>query len=220
MIRKTLLISAALVLATSATYAAGPKVTLSKDNRTVSVAPVKGAIIPGNPVQFAGSFSYSNFAKKYPNGLYFCCYGYTLSGPSSFFGAAYATATQWTQAADADVTKLSAAVGYVSGDHTATLHLYADSGSDTPGTELASKKGTTPEFFGGCCGVLTVKIKSTHLTAGKKYWIGITTGGVNFNAAPFSTIDQVNPHNGAGSSNGGTTWSGFQSTLVATVSAK
>jgi len=118
------------------------------------------------------------------------------------------------------VTKLSAAVGYVSGDHTATLTLYADSGSNTPGTKLASKKGTTPEFFGGCCGVLSVKIKSTHLSAGQKYWIGITTGGANFNAAPFSTVDQVNPHNAAGSSDGGTTWSGFQSTTVATVSAK
>ena len=219
MIRKTLLATAAFVLTTSVAYA-GANVTVSKDHRTVSVAPGKGAVIPGNPVEFAGTFAYSNFAKKYPNGLYFCCYGYTLSGPSSFFGAAYATATQWTQAADADVTKLSAAVGYVSGDHTATLHLYADSGSDTPGAELASKKGTTPEFFGGCCGVLTVKIPSTHLSAGQKYWIGITTGGANFNAAPFSTIDQVNPHTAAGSSNGVTTWSGFQSTLVATVSAK
>ena len=217
MIRKTLLTTAAAVLATSVAYA-GPNVTISKDNKMVSVPAGKagtvGSWVPGGE-------AYSNFAKKYPNGLYFCCYGYTLSGPSSFFGAAYATATQWTQAADADVTKLSAAVGYVSGDHTATLTLHSDSGSDTPGAKLGSRTGTTPEFFGGCCGVLTVKLKKpVHLSAGQKYWISITTGGANFNAAPFSTIDQVNPHNGAGSSNGGTTWSGFQSTLVATVSAK
>lgn len=218
MIRKTLLATAALALASSVAYG-GPHVTLSKDNRMVSVAAGKVGKT-GDRFQFVGGAAYTNFATKYPNGLYFCCYGYTLSGPSSFFGAAYATATQWTQAADADVTKLSAAVGYVSGDHTATLTLYADSGSNTPGAKLASKTGTTPEFFGGCCGVLSVKIKSTHLSAGSKYWIGITTGGANFNAAPFSTIDQVNPHNGAGSSDGGNTWSGFQSTLVATVSAK
>ena len=220
MIRKTLLISAALALATSAAYA-GPQVTLSKDNRSVSVAPGKGAIgTPGSPVQFAGTFSVNTFAKKYPNGLYFCCYGDTLSGPSSFFGAAYATATQWTQAANATVTKLSAGVGYVSGDNTVTLTLYADSGSNTPGAVLASKKTTTSQFFGGCCGVTTAKIKAVNLTAGSKYWIGISTGGANFQAAPESTVDQVNPHNKAFSSNGGTTWSGYSSTLQSTISAK
>src|ERR1041385_4956466 len=140
MIKKTLLISAAVVLAASAAYA-GPKVAISQDHRTVSVAPGKGTA--GSLVQFPGTEAYSNFAKKYPNGLYFCCYGYTISGPSSFLGAAYAAATQWTQDTDADVTKLSAAVGYVSGDHTATLHLYADSGSDTDrkSTRLNSSHG-------------------------------------------------------------------------------
>jgi len=215
MIRKTLLATAALALATTVAYA-GPNVTLSKDNRMVSTQAGKVGI-PGNPANLGGE-AYSNFAKKYPNGLYFCCYGYTVSGPSSFLGAAYGTATQWTQAADADVTKLSSSVGYVSGDHTSTLTLYSDSGSDTPGTALGSRTGASPEFFGGCCGVLTVKLKKpVHLSAGKKYWIAVTTSGANFNAAGFSTIDQVNPHNAAGTSNGGQTWSGFQSTLVSEV---
>src|SRR2546430_14505383 len=98
MIRITLLTSAALALVATGAYA-GPQVTLSKDNRTVSVAVGKPGTA-GSPVQFAGTYSVNTFAKKYPNGLYFCCYGDTLSGPSSFFGAAYATATQWTQAAN------------------------------------------------------------------------------------------------------------------------
>jgi hypothetical protein len=219
MIRKTLLTTAALALVVTGAYA-GPQVTLSKDNRMVSV-PAGHSAGHGSLVPFAGSSSYSNFATKYPNGLYFCCYGYTVSGPSSFLGAAYGAATQWTQAADADVTKLSSSVGYVSGDHTSTLTLYADSGSNSPGAKLGSGKGTSPEFFGGCCGVLTVKLKkSVHLSAGQSYWIGVTTGGANFNAAGFSTIDQVNLHNIAGTSDGGTTWSGGQSTLAAAVSAK
>ena len=218
MIRIALLTSAALALVATGAYA-GPQVTLSKDNRTVSVAAGKPGTA-GSPVQFAGTYSVNTFAKKYPNGLYFCCYGDTLSGPSSFFGAAYATATQWTQAANASVTKLSAGVGYVSGDNTVTLTLYADSGSNTPGKALASKKGTVTQFFGGCCGVVTVKIPSTNLTAGSNYWIGISTGGANFQAAPESTVDQVNPHNKAFSSNGGTSWSGYSSILQSTIAAK
>jgi hypothetical protein len=217
MIRKTLLTSAALALVATGAYA-GANVSLSNDHRMVSVpagSPGKSA-----PLQLGGT-SYSNFATKYSNGLYFCCYGYTVSGPSSFLGAAYGAATQWTQAADADVTKLSSSVGYVSGDHTSTLTLYADNGSDAPGAKLGSGTGASPEFFGGCCGVLTVKLKkSAHLSAGQKYWIAVTTTGANFNAAPFSTIDQVNLHNIAGTSDGGTTWSGGQSTLAAAVSAK
>lgn len=219
MIKTVLLTSAAFALATSAAYA-GPPVSLSKDNRTVSVAPGKVMGQPGSLVQFPGTYSFNNFAKKYKNGLYFCCYGNTISGPSSFFGAAYAAAVQWTQATDATVTKLSAAVGYVSGDQKVTLTLYADSGNNTPGQALASKTGTTNTFFGECCGVVSVKIKSTNLKAGTPYWIGISTSGANFEAAPFSTIDQVNLHNVAFSSNGGTTWSGGQSTLSVTVSAK
>jgi hypothetical protein len=218
MVRKTLLTSAALALAVTGAYA-GPQVTLSKDKRMVSV-PAGSPGKAGNPIQVGGA-AYSNFAKAYPNGLYFCCYGYTVSGPSSFLGAAYGTATQWTQAADADVTKISSSVGYVSGDHTSTLTLYADSGSNTPGAKLGSGTGTSPEFFGGCCGVLTVKLKkSVHLSAGQNYWIAVTTSGANFNAAGFSTIDQVNPHNIAGTSDGGATWTGGQSTLASAVSAK
>ena len=217
MIRKTLLATAAFALATTVAYA-GPHVTLSKDHKTVSIAPSKGTA--GSPVQFSGTYSFNNFAKKYPNGLYFCCYGNTISGPSSFFGAAYAAAVQWTQASNATVSRISAAVGYVSGDHTATLTLYKDSGSNTPGAVLAKKTGTTPEFFGGCCGVLTVKIKDTNLTAGSKYWVAISTGGANFNAAPFSTVDQVNPYNAAYSSDGGSTWSGASTTLAITAAVK
>ncbi len=219
MIRKTLLASAALALVATGAYA-GPQVMISKDRLHVSVAPGQMGKA-ANPVQFAGGGSFNNFAKKYPNGLYFCCYGGTVSGPSSFFGAAYAQATGWVQGADADVTKLSSSVGYVSGDHSVTLTLYADSGSNSPGSALGSGTTTTSQFFGGCCGVTTVKLKkSVHLSAGKTYWVGVSTSGANFEAAPESTIDQVNPHLIAFSSDGGSTWTGAQSTLAVAAAAK
>lgn len=219
MISKALLMSAALALVTTAGYA-GPQVTVGKDHRFVSVAPNIAAGKRGSPVQFAGSSAFSNFAKKYPNGLYFCCYGNTISGPSSFFGAAYAAAVQFTPASNTTVKKLSAGVGYVSGDHSVTLTLYADSGSNTPGAVLASGSTTTSVPYGACCGVTNVKIKGTSLTGGTPYWIAISTTGANFNAAGFSEVDQVNPHNVAYSSDGGATWGGATTTLPVTVAAK
>ena len=218
MIKGTFLASAALSLVATMAYA-GPHVMVSKDHKFVSVAP-SGKSQPGSLVGLPGGAAFNNFAKKYPNGLYFCCYGNTISGPSSFFGAAYAAAVQFTPDADTTVTKLTAAVGYVSGDQKVTLTLYSDSGSGTPGTALASGDATAATFFGGCCGVTKAKIKATALTGGTPYWIGVSTGGANFDAAPFSTVDQVNPHNAAGSSDGGSTWTGYQTTLAITAAAK
>lgn len=217
MFKTFLLASAALALASTA-YA-GP-VTISKDHRVVSVAPGAVQGKGGSMAELAGGSAFSNFAQKYPNGLYFCCYGNTISGPSSFFGAAYAAAVQFTPSADTDVKKLSAGVGYVSGDQSVTLTLYADSGSNTPGAKLGSGTTTTTVPYGSCCGVTSVKIKKTHLSGGTPYWIAISTTGSNFEAAGFSEVDQVNPHTVAYSSDGGSSWFGSSTTLPVTVSAK
>jgi hypothetical protein len=219
MIRKTLLASAALALATTATYA-GPQVNVSKDHRFVSVAPSTGNGKAASLVQFPGPYDFNNFASQYPNGTYFCCYGNTISGPTSFFDAAYGAAVQFTPASDDTIKKLTAAVGYVSGDQSVTLTLYSDAGN-TPGVPLASGTGTTSTVFGSCCGAVTVRLHPSYaVTGGTPYWIAVTTTGSNYEAANFSTVDQVNPHWVAGTSDGGTTWSSYQSTLSITAAAK
>jgi hypothetical protein len=159
-------------------------------------------------------YLWSTFASN-PNGVYFCCYGSTLSGPSSFFGAAYGAAEQFSLKKSASVTGLAAAVGYVSGDDSVTLTLYADNGSNAPGTVLAQGTGTTDTEFGACCGVTTAKISSTSLKAGTPYWVAITTTGSNFEAAPFQVYNEVdNPLYVAYTTNGGSTWSaGGQATV-------
>ena len=210
MLKTVLLSTAALALIASAADAR-PQVTLSKDNKFVSVLPHNGQSAPAGHVP--GSYVASTIDKS-KVGSYFCCYGNTISGPSSFFGAAYGVAEQFIPSASATISQLVAGVGYVSGDHSVTLTLYADNGSNSPGKKLASGTGTTNTQFGFCCGLVKAKIKSQNLTAGTPYWVAITTTGANFEAAGFQVNNEVNDyHYLAYTSNGGSTWSsGFSET--------
>jgi len=220
MFRTVLLSTAALALAVTAADAR-PQVTVSKDQRVVSVMPGKlSNLIPNFfPKKNKGSL-YSTLATDYPNGLYFCCYGSTISGPSSFFGVAYGVAEQFSTKSNGSATSITAAVGYVSGSKSVTLTLYADAGN-TPGAVLASGTGSSDTEFGSCCGTLTAKIKKTKLTGGTAYWVGITAGGADFDAAPFETVDEVNPAYVAGTSNGGTSWgAGYQTTTRPAISVQ
>jgi len=209
---KTLLLSTAALALVATAANAGSNVTLSHDNRFVSTMPSKGSEVvpPGkHKVRYLSTTLASN-----PEGTYFCCYGSTISGPSSFLGHAYGAAEQFVPAKSKSITTLSAAVGYSSGTKAVTLTLYADNGSNSPGAALASATGTAAVQFGLCCGVTSVTIPSTSLTAGTPYWIGITTTGTNFNAAPFQVSDEVDNETYISStSNGGTTWgAGVQET--------
>ncbi|HTT82025.1 MAG TPA: hypothetical protein VMF67_00940 [Rhizomicrobium sp.] len=202
MFKKILLSTAAIALIATAANAR-PNVMLSKDNRFVSVMPGKAS-----PVHTAkkGSYYWQTIATN-PDGAYFCCYGSTLSGPSSFFGAAYGVAEQFVLSKAAKVGTLSAGVGYVSGDDSVTLTLYADNGSNEPGAMLAQGTGSTDTEFGECCGITTAKISKTDLKANTPYWVAITTTGSNFEAAGFQVYNEVNDDVYlAGTSNGGTTW--------------
>lgn len=168
--------------------------------------PHSGQSAPARHVP-GGSYAVSTIDKS-KVGTYFCCYGSTLSGPSSSFGAAYAVAEQFVPTANATVTKAYAGVGYVSGTHNVTLTLYADSGSNSPGKKLTSGTGTATTGFGFCCGLVEAKIKKTNLTAGTPVWVAITVGGSDFDAAGFQVNNEVNDyHYLSYSSNGGSSWS-------------
>jgi hypothetical protein len=211
MLKTVLLSTAALaLLATSAD--AHPELMLSKDHRFVTALPQKGdhVIVPGKKNKYV----YETIASN-PEGAYFCCYGSTLSGASSFLGKAYGVAEQFTLSSATSVTELAAAVGYVSGTHKVYLTLYSDNGSNSPGTQLAQGTGTSNTEFGYCCGITTAKISSTKLSANTPYWIGITAyGGTDYSAAPFQVNDEVDDEVYiAGTSDGGSTWgSGYQET--------
>lgn len=203
MLRNVLLASAALTLVATAA-GARPNVTLSANNRYVSTMPThNGHLVPSN---LGGGYKDGTIAKN-KEAAYFCCYGSTISGPSSFFGVAYGVAEQFIAKKSGSVSTLAAGVGYVSGNDSVTLTLYADNGSNEPGTMLAQGTGTTSTQFGFCCGITTASISSTSLTGGSAYWVAITTTGNNFEAAGFQVSDEVdNNVYVASTTNGGTTW--------------
>src|SRR6202044_4163346 len=125
---KTVLLSTAALAFVATTAVARPQVTLTNDNRVVAITPVRGAshateFVPGT------KYLFTNFATREKKGVYLsCCSGVTISGPSSFLGEAYGVAEQFTLSAAATATSLAAAVGYVSGNNSVTLRLYADNG--------------------------------------------------------------------------------------------
>jgi hypothetical protein len=203
MLKQVLLSTAALALIATAVDAR-PQVTLSRDNRFVSVLPHGGQSTPA--IHTPGSYVVSTIDNS-KVGAYFCCYGSTLSGPSSSFGAAYGVAEQFIPANSATVSTLYAGVGYVSGDDKVTLTLYADNGSNSPGKKITSGTGTATTEFGFCCNLVKAKIKSESLTAGTPYWVAITLGGSDFDAAGFQVNNEVNDyHYLSYTSNGGSTW--------------
>ncbi len=136
MIKRTLIVFAALAFASTTAIAAAPNgATLSKDKRFTSVPQGSTHYSPLQPKK--GGVIFSNIGTAYPKGLYFCCYGDTISGPSSPVGGNYAVAIQFTPASDGKVKEIDAAVGWASGTNGATIALYDDNGG-VPGTQLAS----------------------------------------------------------------------------------
>ena len=205
MIRKLLLASAAFAFA--ATAANAHQLSFSPDHRFVSVSPGKSVITDVVSKKGKVKYVWSNLATKYKNGLYFCCYGSTISGPSSSLGAAYGTAVQFTSPSSTSVTQLVSDVGYFGPSvNSFELVLYADS-NNSPGAVLASGDTTANGAFGDCCALTVATISSTKLNQGTNYWIGVLGTGTGEGAAGFETIDQVDSFYRAYTSNGGSSWS-------------
>lgn len=197
---KMVLLSTVAVVLVATRADARVQFTLGNHSRFVSTLPHQGQSVPASPR--AGRFAYtmlSNYACS-------CCEGDTISGPSSLFGVAYGVAEQFKLKKAEAVTKLLAGVAYVSGDHSVTLSLYADNGSNEPGTLLAQGMGTVKVEFGLGCAFTKVRIEKTRLSAHTPYWIAITTTGSNFESTPFKVSHKEPAVYVSYSSNGGNTW--------------
>jgi hypothetical protein len=189
MIRKALLASAALALLSSAASAASQAV-ISKDYMTTMLP--HGIQSPLPPELRSGGIL-DNFASKYKDGLYFCCEGGTITGPSFVGGYSYEQAVPFTPTATKSVTTITIGLGYVSGTNSATVALYSDNGG-VPGTELASGTASSMPDFGSCCTTAKVKISSTSVTKGTQYWVVVSATGNTWTAWNYSTTDQVDEH--------------------------
>jgi hypothetical protein len=97
--------------------------------------------------------------------------GYYVLGPDNSVGdTEQAIGLPFTPKADAHVSQLQAAIGYISGTSAVDIGLYSDA-SGTPGTLLAAGHSPNIPDFGACCTVVSVAITPTAVTAGTQYWI-------------------------------------------------
>lgn len=172
-LRGSALCSLALIFSIPALAVTGNRgVTTSKDGRvTIAASPVSGA--PVDVIDGALRTIYNNFS-IYPLGRYWCCSGWTISGPNSIIGDDIAAAMPFTSPGNGMVTRITVGVGYVTGANGVTVSLYDDSGG-LPGTSLGNFDHTGLPQFGSCCTVV-VSNSGIPISAGSKYWVVVQTG--------------------------------------------
>ena len=139
-----------------------------------TTAPV-GHFLPFNFQPDAGeAVIYNNFS-NYPLGVYWCCSGWTISGPNSIIQATYADGMPFTPATNATVTKVAVGVGYVTGTNGVTVSLNADAGG-IPGAVIGKFDLTGLPNFGSCCVVMSKSSsRGVAVTGGTTYWIVVQT---------------------------------------------
>lgn len=123
----------------------------------------------------AGLTTIAGNLSKYQNGVFFCCYGFTISGPTSIIGSTYWAAVPFTPTANSTVKKVEVAVGYVTGTNGVTVSVNADAGG-VPGAQLAGGNFTGLENYGDCCQLV---VASGHggvaVNQGTQYWVVVST---------------------------------------------
>lgn len=202
MIKRAFVAFAVLALAGSAASAAGVNgATLSKDKRITTVSMSSGHFSPTALPKKTAIFS--NVGLAYPKGLYFCCYGSTVSGPTSAVGAAYSVALQITPASDIDAKEIDAGIGWAGGTNSVDLAIYDDAGG-VPGNMISSGKATGLGTFGDCCTMAVAKVKAS-LKGGTPYWVVASAEGNTWDAWAFNSTDETDVLNAA--YNGGSGWS-------------
>jgi hypothetical protein len=144
-------------------------------------------------VEPAGLTTIAGNLSRYPNGVFFCCYGYTISGPQSFLGEAFWIAIPFTPSANITAKKIEVSVGYGgNGTNGVTLSLNSDA-SGLPGPALATLNATNLSNYGSCCTLVVAHGGSgIPLTGGTQYWVVVSTSSTTvntFDAWAFNSTD-------------------------------
>jgi len=217
-VKRTIVVLGVVVLALSLTAFAASKngAITSADKHMTFTPPVKAA--HSNPIEpEATPAIFSLLATKDPNGKYFCCEGYTISGPDSIIGEEIWVAQGFTPASSTTTTKLTVAISYVYGTYTdVLLGIYADCSGIPCSSPLWQKTLTLQsQAFGGCC---ATEHKTVHpgvaLTGGTQYWVAATTESASdiWAAWNVEVLDEVNDTNVA-YDDGGAGWGSYATNL-------
>jgi hypothetical protein len=224
MLSKRLLIFAALVFAGATAIAAAPNVAGSTGKGTIvwgkhtkMIVVTESSTSRTAPnLNDAGLVTiFSNLAEKYPKGSYWCCTGVGVLGPGSGNGEQWMAAA-FTPAADHTVTKIEVAVGWAQqGTNGVVMSLSRDS-KGIPGKALKTWNVSNLPRSGDCC-TLVVRSDSSGIpvTAGKQYWIVLTTNNNEkdtmdaWNVADADQVDSAMVATFPGTNN---KWNAFQTT--------
>jgi hypothetical protein len=201
-----LLLIAGIVALAAAGHRNG--IVVSNDGRTVIATHPMNTVIKA-PSAPAGLTKISGNLSAYPFGVYFCCYGDTISGIDSFLGSDYWAAVPFTPSTNMTVTKVQASVGWgQSGTNGVTLSINADS-NGVPGNSLGSVDVNNLGIFGQCCTLAEANggNQGVPVTAGTQYWFVVSTDSnylTTFDAWAFNSTDMRSyPYAFYATSNGG-----------------
>jgi|SRR6185437_6727617 len=167
------------------------------------------------PIAESGLTKVFDNLSKYPDGVYWCCTSFIISGPDSQVGAQSWIGAPFTPNTDSTVTKIVLGLGHVSGKNSVDVTLNADSGG-LPGSELAATTLTNLPDFPGCCAVMQAKFNGVSVSAGQQYWVIVKTDRKSSNTWAgwaFNDTEQVVLGNEA--FNDGSGWQPLQSLTAA-----
>jgi hypothetical protein len=154
-------------------------VSLAADRTLVTTKPVKGGhAAKAERLDPTAVTLFSNQASADPKGLYYCCSGNIIAGPSNPDGfSPFSEAVQFTLASASHVKSISTSVNYISPgvDTQFEFNIEADASGVPSGTPLNAapyKVTINSQTFGACCAVESKFIAGAGkgLKAGT-YWI-------------------------------------------------
>jgi hypothetical protein len=127
----------------------------------------------------------------YPYGVFFCCYGYYITGLTNLLGVVpeYWQAVPFTPTADMTVKELEASVVWDEGTNAVLMSLNRDS-SGLPGKAIQTWTVKNLALIGNCCKLATAKNQTgIAVTKGTQYWVVVRT---NSNDANIFAAWEVN----------------------------
>ncbi len=187
------LVALTLIGVTALALGSRTGVVTTSDGRHAIATKGPHQFVPTDPDSDAGLTTIAGNLSRYPFGVYFCCYGDTIAGPSAGFGHTYWAAMGFTPSANATVTRLKASVGFVVGVNSIVLGLYSDS-NGIPGKPIfnqATKVGALGNF-GDCCVLAVVNDAGVKVKKGTPYWVVVSTNkksATTFGAWAFNSTD-------------------------------
>jgi hypothetical protein len=165
-----------MVLAAAVSSLAADRSNLILGDKEVIVkhpSTVTTPAVPHDPglTTIAGTLS------DYPYGVYFCCYGYYVTGLTNLLGVVpeYWQAVPFTPTANMTVKEVEASVVWAEGTNAVVLSLNRDS-SGLPGNAIHSWHIKNLATIGSCCQLATGKSKTgIAVQKGTQYWVVVRT---------------------------------------------